>query len=115
MILQTNFYTLEPDLTVLALSGRLSLGTASQSLEWKLQEMVRDGVRKLVVDVEGLHSIDSAGVGILVMVAGQIAESGGSMRVSGASGGVAKTFEVVHLARIVPLCADLAGARAELA
>ena len=107
MILETNSYIAEPDVTVFSIVGRLSLGSASQSLEWKLQELVTGGVRKLVVDVTNLVAIDSAGVGILVLVAGQMAEAGGAMRIAGASGGVARTFEVVHLHRIVPLCGDL--------
>lgn len=114
MILETKSYVVQPDITVFEIVGRLSLGSASQSLEWTLQGLVKDGVRKLVVDVKDLAAIDSAGVGILIFVAGQMTEAGGAMRIAGARGSVAKTFEIVHMDKIVPMCADAPSACASL-
>lgn len=105
MILESKQYRVEPDITVYELSGRLSLGSASQQLEWKLAALPGEGVRKLVVDLSNLLSIDSAGVGILVMVAGKFADAGGSMKIAGAKGAVANVFSIVHVDKIVSLYA----------
>jgi anti-sigma B factor antagonist len=63
-----------------------------------------------VIDLAGLNSIDSSGIGTLVSCAGHMGQSGGQMRLAGAQGSVAKVFEMVHMDRIVPLDTDLAQA-----
>lgn len=103
MILESNRSQIEPDITVYELSGRLSLGSASQALEWKLASLPGEGVRKLVIDVSKLQSIDSAGVGILVMVAGKFADASGAMKIAGAKGAVANVFSIVHMDKITSL------------
>lgn len=115
MILESNRYQVEPDITVYELSGRLSLGSASQALEWKLGALPGEGVRKLVVDLSKLQSIDSAGVGILVMVAGKFADAGGAVRIAGAQGAVANVFSIVHMDKIATLSPSVTDACQSLA
>jgi anti-sigma B factor antagonist len=100
----------EPDLTVVELTGHLNLGNELMSLEAAVKRLIEDGARKLVIDVTKLEYIDSAGIGMLVACNGQIERSGGKMRVAGAQGTVAKAFEIVHMDRITSLDADVASA-----
>jgi anti-anti-sigma factor len=107
LITGTKTYIVEPDITVFEISGRLNLGNLLQSVEHSLHNLINSGVRKLVIDLTGLTSIDSSGVGMLVGCGGQMDRHGGQVRVAGAHGSVANVFEMVHMARIVPLDADL--------
>ena len=104
----------EPNLTVVELSGHLNLGNELMTLESAVKRLIQDGARKLVIDVAKLDYIDSAGIGMLVGCNGQMDRAGGKMRVAGAHGTVAKTFEVVHMDRIMPLDADLEAALGNL-
>ena len=97
----------EPNLTVVELTGHLHLGNELMGLEAAIKKIIVDGARKLVIDVSKLDYIDSAGIGMLVACNGQIDKAGGKMRVSGAQGTVAKAFEVVHMDRITSLDPDL--------
>jgi anti-sigma B factor antagonist len=97
----------EPDVTVVELTGHLNLGNELMSLEASAKRLIQEGARKLVFDVSKLEYIDSAGIGMLVGCNGQMDRSGGKMRVAGAHGTVAKAFEVVHMGRIMPLDADV--------
>jgi anti-sigma B factor antagonist len=97
----------EPDLTVVELTGHLNLGNELMTIEASVKAVIDEGARKLVIDVTRLDYIDSAGVGMLVACNGRIEKAGGKMRVSGAQGSVAKTFEVVHMDRITSLDPDL--------
>jgi anti-anti-sigma factor len=110
LISGTKTYSVEPDITVFEISGRLNLGNLLQSVERSIQSLINSGVRKLVIDVTGMTSIDSSAIGMLVSSGGQMDQHGGQMRVAGAHGAVAKVFEMVHMARIVPVDADLASA-----
>jgi anti-sigma B factor antagonist len=97
----------EPDLTVVELTGHLHLGNELMTVEASVKGVIDEGARKLVIDVTNLDYIDSAGIGMLVACNGRIERAGGKMRVSGAQGSVAKTFEVVHMDRITSLDPDL--------
>lgn len=53
-------------ITVLTLSGRVTLGDASQQLREKLKAVLREGKSRLVLDLADVGYIDSAGLGTLV-------------------------------------------------
>ena len=97
----------DPDVTVVELTGHMNLGNELMTLEAAIKRMIEEGARKLVIDVARLDYIDSAGIGMLVGCNGQMDRAGGKMRVAGAHGTVAKAFEVVHMDRITSLDADM--------
>jgi len=97
----------EPDLTVVELTGHLNLGNELMVVENAVKRLIDEGARKLVIDVTKLEYVDSAGIGMLVACNGQMDRAGGKMRVAGAQGTVAKAFDVVHMDRITSLDPDL--------
>jgi anti-sigma B factor antagonist len=107
MITESKTRHVEPDITVVEISGRLSLGNALLAIENSINRLIQDGARKLAVDLSGLTAIDSSGIGVLVSCSGQIERSGGELRIAGAQGAVAKSFELVHMSRIAALDADV--------
>ena len=104
----------EPNVTVVELTGHLNLGNELMSLENAVKRLIDDGARKLVFDVTRLDYIDSAGIGMLVGCNGQMDRAGGKMRVAGAQGTVARAFEIVHMDRITSLDADVDAALGNL-
>jgi anti-sigma B factor antagonist len=84
-----NFQTraVDPDITVVELSGRLNLGNTLQSIESALHKLIADGARKLVIDLAQLTYIDSAGMGMLIGCNGRIEQAGGSLRTDSACRG----------------------------
>jgi anti-sigma B factor antagonist len=103
----TQTRTIDPDITVVEIAGRLNLGNILLTLEASIRRKIDEGARKLVVDVSNLAYIDSAGIGVLVGWNGYIGQRDGRMRIVGAQGAVARTFDLVHIGMIVPLDADL--------
>ena len=104
----------DPDVTIVELSGHLNLGNELMSIENAVKRAIEGGARKLVIDVARLDYIDSAGIGMLVACNGQIDRAGGKLRIAGAQGTVAKAFEVVHMDRITALDADIEAALGNL-
>jgi anti-sigma B factor antagonist len=115
MITETKTRHVEPDITVVEISGRLSLGNSLVSIETSIKRLIEEGSRKLVIDITSLNSIDSSGIGLLVSCSGQMEKSGGRLRISGAHGPIAKAFEMVHIDRIAALDADVDSACRNLA
>ncbi len=52
--------------TVLELSGRVTLGEESNQLRTKIKELLAQGKKRLVLDLGNVGYIDSAGLGTLV-------------------------------------------------
>jgi len=107
MVTESKTRHVEPDITVVEISGRLGLGNALLGLENSINRLIEDGARKLALDVSGLTAIDSSGIGVLVSCNGLMERSGGQLRIAGAQGAVAKTFETVRLSRIAQIDTDV--------
>ncbi|HVP00340.1 MAG TPA: STAS domain-containing protein [Bryobacteraceae bacterium] len=97
----------ESGTTVVEISGRLHLGNSLSYAETAIKRLIADGARKVVVDLAELDFIDSAGIGMLISCGGAMEQAGGTLRIAGAHDGVVKTFEIVHMDRIVALDVDL--------
>jgi anti-sigma B factor antagonist len=106
MILELSKRHVEPDITVFELRGRLALGNRLTEIEHSIKTDLHSGCRKLVLDLGGLEFIDSAGLGMLVMCAGAMEETGGRMCVATANPRIVHVFEITHLERVVALHAD---------
>jgi anti-sigma B factor antagonist len=110
MILDLSQRHVEPDITVFELRGRLALGNRLSEVEHSIRTELESGCRKLVLDLGGLDFIDSAGLGLLVMCAGLMDQTGGRMCVATGNPRIIELFEITHLERVVNLCADTASA-----
>jgi len=53
-------------ITVLVLSGRVTLGDESNQLRTKIKDLLAQGKKRLVLDLGDVSYIDSAGLGTLV-------------------------------------------------
>jgi anti-sigma B factor antagonist len=94
---------LQPDIVVLEITGRITLGRESKQLEWAVENLVGEGRKKVIFDMTGVTNIDSTGIGIIVMSAGQLKKAGGQLRVAGATAHVEEVLKITNLNRIVVL------------
>ncbi len=101
MILELLKKNASPDVVVLELRGRLLMGNDSRQVEWSINDLLKNGVKKVVLDLRELDAIDSTGVGILVMCNAKLQKSGGMMRIVSSDGIVESTLQMTHVDRIV--------------
>ena len=52
--------------SVVVLDGRIVLGEESQALRQKLKSLIAEGNKKIILNMDNIKYIDSAGLGILV-------------------------------------------------
>jgi anti-sigma B factor antagonist len=102
-VLNVKKRNIEPDVTVLELYGRLTLGRACQEVEWLLEDLLKEQKTKVVLDLSQLDFLDSTGVGIVVMCSGKLRKTGGELRVAGAHGPVDATLKMTQVSQIIPL------------
>ena len=65
---------------VLDLSGRLVLGDGSGLLKDKINSLVLDGHKKIVLNLAGVPYIDSSGLGEIVRTYTTVSRQGGSLK-----------------------------------
>ena len=65
---------------VLALDGRVELGEATSALREKVKSLIAEGKKKLVLNMDNITFIDSAGLGTLVSAHHSAKAQGGSLR-----------------------------------
>ena len=116
MLLEMKTRLSEPDILVIELAGRITLGRESTHIQDTVVKAVNDGVRKIVMDIANVHHIDSAGLGILVFSAGTLSKQGGKFLLAGANGHALEVLQMTHLDSVIPFspsaelaCATMAG------
>jgi anti-anti-sigma factor len=100
----------EPDIVVLEVTGRITLGRACKELEWVTEGLVRDNKKKVVFDLTRVTHVDSTGIGIIVMSAGQMKQSGGQLRVVCTDGYVQQVLKMTSVDKVVELYPTVAAA-----
>jgi anti-anti-sigma factor len=91
------------DVTILDLRGRSTIdGGESQLLSSHLQELVSNGVRKLLLNLGDLTQVDSSGVSIIVGTYVSLRGQGGDLRLLRPGGRVQEVFRALHLLEIIP-------------
>jgi anti-anti-sigma factor len=103
---------IQPDIEVVAVSGQIILGRECQHVEWALQDVIRDGKKKVVFDLTNLTHIDSTGIGILVTCCGKMTKVGGELRLAALQPRVAEVMRIAKLDQIIP-CYPSGSAAAE--
>jgi anti-sigma B factor antagonist len=66
--------------SVVALDGRIVLGEESNALREKVKSMIAEGKKKIVLNMDNITFIDSAGLGTLVAAHHSVKSQGASMR-----------------------------------
>ena len=66
--------------SVVALDGRIVLGEESNALREKVKSLIAEGKKKIVINMEHVTFIDSAGLGTLVAAHHSVKTQGASLR-----------------------------------
>jgi anti-sigma B factor antagonist len=113
-MLQIETRRLEPDITLLELTGKISLGRESQRIETLVQDLLRQEQKKIILDISRVDHLDSTGIGILAYCYGTVNRSSGELRIAGASGKVLHLLQITRLDSVLPLCNSVEAARSSL-
>lgn len=93
----------QPDVVVLEMAGKITMGNDCRQVEWATKKLVDESKKKLIFDLSGITHVDSTGIGIIVAVAGQMKQAGGQLRVAGANPHVEQILKMTSVDQIVPL------------
>ena len=107
MMLETEIFKFEPDITGISCAGRFTLGNRLSEMEAMLNSLFEEGVRKLVLDLTHVEFVDSAGLGVIMRAFGEMEQLGGQVRIAGANEQVRRLFTITRTGGILTLDPDL--------
>ena len=68
------------DVTILDLKGKMTLGEGDELLKDKINSLIHQGQKKLLLNLEGVPYIDSAGLGEIVRTYTTVSRQGGHLK-----------------------------------
>lgn len=84
-------------MVVIALEGKMMIGSGTEQITSLVEELLRQGVRIIIFDLSAVTVLDSTGVGQFISSFNKIMAVGGEMRMAGASANAFRTFRVSML------------------
>ncbi len=93
----------ESGATLLSLEGKLNVGEACESLRSAVRQQIEAGDKAIVLDMQKLVYIDSAGLGVLVSCLMATRHSGGDMAVTEVPARIRDLLHVCRLDTIIQL------------
>ena len=105
------FKTREVDgVTILDLSGRITLGEGSGTLRDAVRDLVSKGSKKMLLNLGGVDYIDSSGLGELVAAYTAVKNSGGDLKLVNLTKKVSDLLVITKLATVFDVKDDEAAA-----
>jgi anti-anti-sigma factor len=86
----------------LQIHGRLTIGEPSEHLNEFTQNLVQQGARRLVVNLNDIPQIDSSGISALVKLSISLARQGGALHLVCGPGRVRDSLTVTRLIEAIP-------------
>src|ERR687886_1621594 len=68
------------DVTILDLSGKITIGEGSVSLRTVIRRLIEEGKKKILLNLAGVSYVDSSGIGELVSSYTTIQREGGQLK-----------------------------------
>ena len=68
------------DVVVLDLTGKLTIGEGDELLKERISNLIQQGHRKLLLNLEGVPYVDSAGLGEIVRTYTTVSRQGGNLK-----------------------------------
>jgi len=93
-----------PDQTVeVTLNGTMTLGTSLKLLESRIRSAISDGARHVVLNMQSLSYMDSAGLGFLVLINAELAGQAGSLTLRNVNQRIRDLLALTHTNTILKL------------
>ena len=112
MILEAELERVDPITAVFRLTGRMTLGMRLREVESKISDIAGHGIHKLILDLSAIEFLDSAGLGVLMILYGNMKVRGGQLRLVAPGVKVLDVLKMTHTDSILPIDANLEAALA---
>jgi anti-anti-sigma factor len=101
MILDFTKRTLQPGLTVLAMSGSIHCGPECARLEREVDKLIAARETRVIFDMAGVTHADSAAMGTIVKCLTKLKSAGGGLRIAAAQSMIDYSLKLTKLDKLI--------------
>jgi len=83
MILEADLERIDSTTAIFRLAGRMTLGMRLRETESRIGDTIDSGIRRLILEMSAIEFVDSAGLGLLMLLYGRMKASGGNLHIVG--------------------------------
>lgn len=91
---------IEGHVAILSLSGKMMGGPETTALHDHIKSLIKDGIKKVVIDLAGVKWINSSGLGVLMAVMTTLKNVEGQMKLANVTEKVESLLIITQLMRI---------------
>jgi anti-sigma B factor antagonist len=106
---------IQPGLTALAIAGSIHCGPECVQLEAEVDSLIAEKQTRLIFDLTGVSTMDSAAIGVVVRCLKKLKSAGGDLRLACAPPIIARSLEQTKVNKIVATYRTIAEAAREFA
>lgn len=88
---------IEEDIAILALEGRLTIGEGDVQLREDVEDLLKEGRKKLLLNLQGVKMMDSSGLGELVRAKANAEGAGATIKLVHVEDKVQQVLEMTRL------------------
>jgi anti-sigma B factor antagonist len=114
MQLETEVLKIEGDIVVVALKGRLTLGSRLSLLEAEINTLADQGTLKVILDLENVEYADSSALGVLLHASGAVRTKGGKLLLAAPNQRLRELFKLTNTTDLLTSYPDRATCIAQL-
>ncbi|HVO98104.1 MAG TPA: STAS domain-containing protein [Bryobacteraceae bacterium] len=103
MLFEVARTALDSGITVLSLSGNMTVGNQLQQFEGSVRELAKSKQNRIVIDVSRVTYLDSSAIGVLVACHGAARDAGGQLRLAGVSSRVSTIFKMTGVDKLLTI------------
>jgi anti-sigma B factor antagonist len=100
-MLETEVLKIEGDIHIVALKGRLTLGSRLSLLEAEVKTLADNGAKKVILDLENVEYADSAALGVLLHASGAVRAKGGKLLLAAPNERLQDLFKLTNTAPLL--------------
>jgi len=90
------------DNLVVSVKGDIYIDQADELLQ-TFNEIIEKGPKEVLLDIDGLKSITSSGIGKIVLLYKELQKKNGSLKIQGANKTIMEIFKIVKLDKLVEI------------
>ena len=95
-----------PNVVILDLEGRITLGEAATSLRQSVKDLLMKGERRVIMNLDKVQYVDSAGLGELVGIYVTVRNQGGEVKMAGVNPKILGLMQVTKLHTVFDVLSD---------
>jgi len=77
--------------------GKDVVASMAEDFKKSLLDLVRNGIKELVIDLSGVEIVDSVGLGVIIAAHNSLSKSGGKLKIVNVSEDIYRLFQTMRL------------------